>query len=124
EQPDPQQGGERVVERAVGDEAVAARVPEVVPEREAAFVEERALVDVGGEVGARRAEPCERCCQRRGNRGGKGRLAGDRVARANDCGAHAGGQERGRATARPDPIATGSALCPGSARVASAGADV
>ena len=41
EQPDAESGRERVVEQAVGDEAVAARVPEVVPEGEAVVQEQR-----------------------------------------------------------------------------------
>ena len=52
-------GGERVVEDAVVDEAVAARVPEVVPEHEAVLEEQRPLVGVRGEIGSRRAEPDE-----------------------------------------------------------------
>ena len=46
----PKQRRQRVVERAVGDEAVAPRVPEVVPEGEAVVQEERALVGVFGQV--------------------------------------------------------------------------
>ena len=59
QQADPERGRERVVEEAVGDEAVAARVPEVVPEREAVIEEHGALVDVRGEIGARRPGPGE-----------------------------------------------------------------
>src|SRR6185436_8591734 len=44
---DPEDARERVVENAVGDEAVAASVPEVVPELEAVVEENRSLVDVG-----------------------------------------------------------------------------
>ena len=54
---DPEQARERVVEEAVGDERVAARVPEVVPDGEAVLEQERALVGVCGEVDAGRAEP-------------------------------------------------------------------
>ena len=46
----PKSAAQRVVERAVGDEAVAPRVPEVVPEGEAVVQEERALVGVLGQV--------------------------------------------------------------------------
>ena len=54
---DPDRGRQGVVQEAVVHEAVAARVPEVVPEHEAVLDEQRALVDVGGEIGSRRAEP-------------------------------------------------------------------
>ena len=54
---DPDQGRERVVEQAVGDERVPAGVPEVVPEHEAVLEEDRTLIDVGGEVRAGRSEP-------------------------------------------------------------------
>ena len=59
---DPDQRCERVVEEAVGDERVAAAVPEVVPEREAVLEQEGALVGVRGRdrprVGrARRCRP-------------------------------------------------------------------
>ncbi len=57
EQPDPDDRGERVVEDAVADEGVAARVPVVRPEREAVLQVDVQLEDVGGEVGARRPEP-------------------------------------------------------------------
>ena len=56
QQLDPQERRGRVVEEAVGDEAVAALVPEVVPELEAVVAEEPALVDVRGKVAARRTE--------------------------------------------------------------------
>ena len=68
QQPDPEDRRERVVEQAVRDEAVAARVPEVVPEHEAVLEEERALVGVRGEVGPGRPEPRE---QRRDRGGGE-----------------------------------------------------
>ena len=54
---DAEERGQRVVEQAVRDERVAARVPEVVPEREAVLEQERALVRVRCPVDARRAEP-------------------------------------------------------------------
>ena len=60
--------GERVVEEAVGDERVAAAVPEVVPEGEAVLEEERPLVGVRREVDARRAEPNDEGRQGRGDR--------------------------------------------------------
>src|SRR5205823_14705120 len=41
--PDADERGERVVENAVGDERIPARVPEVVPDREAVLKQERAL---------------------------------------------------------------------------------
>ena len=66
QQLDPEQRRGGVVEEAVGDEAVAALVPEVVPELEAVVAEEPALVDVRGEVAAGRAEDGE---QRRDERG-------------------------------------------------------
>jgi hypothetical protein len=47
---------ERVVEDAVGDEAVAPGVPEVVPGRQAVLEEERPLVEMGGKVGAGRSQ--------------------------------------------------------------------
>ena len=52
EQLDSDQCRERVVEQAVGDEAVAPRVPEVVPDPEAAILEDAALVEVSGEIAA------------------------------------------------------------------------
>jgi hypothetical protein len=64
---DPDRRGERVVEQAVGDEAVAACVPEVVPEQEAVLQIERALVDVRREVVAGRPEPDEQA----GEEGGR-----------------------------------------------------
>ena len=66
EHTDPEQRSERVVEQAVRDEAVAARVPEVVPELEAVVQEQCALVRVRREVAAGRAEPRERCGEQRG----------------------------------------------------------
>ena len=68
EQLDSDQRRERVVDDAVGDEAVPPRVPEVVPEREAVLEEGGALVGVGCEVGARRPEPDEQRCQKGGGR--------------------------------------------------------
>jgi hypothetical protein len=50
---------ERVVEHAVGDEAVAAAVPVVVPDAEAVQHEEAALIEMCGKVGAGRPEPDE-----------------------------------------------------------------
>ena len=75
EQLDPDDGGHRVVEEAVGDVAVVARVPVVAPECEAVLDEHRALVDVGREVGTRWTEPRER----RGA-GGGGERAPQRLA--------------------------------------------
>ena len=83
EQPDPEQRGERVVEEAVGDEAVAARVPEVVPEHEAVLEEQRPLVRVGCEVGPRGAEPGQDGCDARRGGGREHRLAQERVARVH-----------------------------------------
>ena len=59
EQLDADRRGQGVVQDAVVHEAVAAPVPEVVPEHEAVLDEQRALVDVRGEIGSRRAEPDE-----------------------------------------------------------------
>ena len=67
EQPDPERRRERVVQQAVRDEAVAARVPEVVPEGEPVVEEHRPLVDVRGEVGSRRSGPDEHRRERRGD---------------------------------------------------------
>ena len=75
---DPDQRRERVVDDAVGDEAVPPRVPEVVPERETVLEERRALVGVGREVGARRAEPNEQRRKQRGGRGAENGLARNR----------------------------------------------
>ena len=118
QQADAEQRGERVVERAVGDEAVAARVPEVVPEREAAIVEQGALVHVRREVGAGWAEPRQEAREGRCDHSSEGCLAGDRVGRADDCCAHVGWCGWGRRTEpRLDPIAG----CPvGSCRPVSA----
>ena len=78
EQANPEERSERVVEDAVGDEAVAPRVPEVVPEREAVLEEDGALVGMGGEVAAGRSEPGEDGCERRCRAGREGRLPGER----------------------------------------------
>ena len=59
EQLDPDQRRERVVEQAVGDEAVAPGVPEVVPDPEALILEDLALVEVRGEIAAGRPVPGE-----------------------------------------------------------------
>src|SRR5581483_402154 len=69
QEPDPEQRREGVVEQAVGDERVPARVPEVVPEDEAVMDEERPLVEVRGQVASRRAGPDE---DRRDERGRPG----------------------------------------------------
>ena len=74
EEPDPEQRRERVVEDAVADEAVPARVPVVVPEDEAVPEEERALVRVRGEVGPGRPEPHEQRRDRAGGRRGDERV--------------------------------------------------
>ena len=71
EQLDPDQRREWVVEKAVGDEAVTPRVPEVVPDPEALILEEGALVEVSREIAAGRPEPGERSGKGRGDtRGG------------------------------------------------------
>ena len=113
EQADPEQRGERVVQRAVRDEAVAARVPEVVPEREAALVEQRALVHVRRQVRAGRAEPGQQC--RKGRRDGSGecRLEGDRVGRADDCCAHVVSRAAEEIEPRLDPIAVAASASAG-----------
>ena len=72
EQPDPGERGERVVEDAVADERVAARVPVVRPEREPVLEVDVELEDVGGEVGAGRRAP--------GDQGGERRRPGPRFA--------------------------------------------
>src|SRR5262249_27654532 len=64
ENPDPQPGSERVVQKAVVDEAVTARVPKVVPEPEAVVDEARPLVRVRGKGRAGRGEPDEHCRDR------------------------------------------------------------
>ena len=76
---DPEDAGERVVENAVRDEAVAASVPEVVPELEAVVEENSPLVDVGSQIVARRPEPDQECCKRGGGAGGEHRLAQEKV---------------------------------------------
>src|SRR6185312_14905616 len=63
EQLDAEQRRKRVVEDAVGDEAVAARVPEVVPEGEAVVQEQCPLVRMLSEVGTGGAEPDEERCE-------------------------------------------------------------
>src|SRR5581483_367469 len=78
---------ERVVEEAVGDEAVAARVPEVVPEREAVLEEHASLVEVRREVGSGWPEPREKRREERRRGCGQHRLADERVAaRHGSCG--------------------------------------
>src|SRR5207302_1100864 len=79
---DSQQRRQRVVEDAVGDERVAPRVPEVVPEHEAVLEEERALVDVRGDVVPRRAGPEQNGRERRCSHGCKQSFArqGSRAA--------------------------------------------
>src|SRR6185437_14361053 len=57
---------------------VAARVPEVVPEREAVQQEQPALVFVRRQVAARRPEPDEQPCGRRGHSGAERGLGHDR----------------------------------------------
>ena len=64
---DPDHGGQRVVDEAVGDERVAAAVPEVVPEGEPVLEEEGPLVGVRCEVDARRPEPDDEGRQGRGD---------------------------------------------------------
>ena len=59
QRPDAERRGEWVVEEAVGDEAVPARVPEVVPEDEAVPEEHQPAVGVCGEVGSRGCTPEE-----------------------------------------------------------------
>src|SRR5581483_3123243 len=95
EQLDPEERGERVVDERVGDEAVAARVPEVVPEREAVLEEHGALVRVRREVRAGRAEPRERGgdAPRRSSR--EGRFADEWVAEGHrSCGTGIGNANR------------------------------
>ena len=84
EQLDPEQRRERVVEKAVGDEAVAAGVPEVVPDPEPVILEQAALVEVRGEVAPRRAEPRERGGERRCNACGRKGLERDPARGAGD----------------------------------------
>ena len=72
---DPDQGRERVVQDAVGDEAVPPGVPEVVPQDEAVVEVQSPLVHVCGEVGARRAEPDEHTGEKAGSRRRKDQLA-------------------------------------------------
>ena len=67
---DAEQGREWVIEDAVGDEAVPARVPEVVPEDEPVLKEQRALIGVRGEIGSRRAEPDQQRGEHHRSRGG------------------------------------------------------
>src|SRR5207245_2416467 len=59
EQLDPDERGERVVEDAVADERVAARIPVVRPQREAVLQVDVELEDVRGEVCPRWPEPDE-----------------------------------------------------------------
>ena len=68
QQPDPEQRRERVVEDAVRDERVAARVPEVVPDREAVLDQERRLVRVRSPVDPGRCRPEQRGRQHGGDR--------------------------------------------------------
>ena len=74
QQLDPEERRGRVVEEAVRDEAVAALVPEVVPELEAVVAEEPALVDVRGQVASRRAEGNQQRRNECGESEGKKRL--------------------------------------------------
>ena len=72
---DPEEAGQRVVEDAVRDEAVAPSVPEVVPELEAVVEEDGPLVDMRSQIVAWRPEPDQECCERGGGAGGEHRLA-------------------------------------------------
>ena len=72
---DPEHRRQRVVDDAVRHEGVAPAVPGVVPELEAVVEEDRALVDVRGQVVARGAQPEQQCCERGGRTGGEHRLA-------------------------------------------------
>ncbi len=93
EQLDPEQGRERVVEEAVGDEAVAPGVPEVVPDPEPVILEQGALVQVRREVAARRAEPGESGGERSRRRPRpQGPRGGSRVrsGRSGSCSGRAG----------------------------------
>ena len=56
---DADRSGQWVVQDAVVHEAVAARVPEVVPEHEAVLDEQCALVHVSRQVGSGRTKPDE-----------------------------------------------------------------
>src|SRR5581483_1605447 len=80
EHADPEDRRERVVQQAVRDERVPARIPEVVPDGEAVVEQERPLVCVGGPVDARRGPPEEKGCKRGGERGRDRRLARDQLA--------------------------------------------
>ena len=98
EQLDPEKCCERVVEKAVRDEAVAPCVPEVVPDSEPVILEQRALVEMGREVAPRRAEPGQNGRHCGGDTCGREGLAGDFAFGVSDPG-HA----RGGAGARVDP---------------------
>src|SRR5262249_39949505 len=74
EQLDPDERGERVVDEAVSDERVPARVPEVVPDCEAVLEQERALVGMRGEVHAGWTEPDEHARKKCRDTGGGDRF--------------------------------------------------
>ncbi len=63
EELDPDERGERVVEEAVADERVAARIPVVRPQGEPVADEDVELEDVRGQVRPGRADPHEQCGQ-------------------------------------------------------------
>ena len=64
---------EGVVQNAVGDECVAAAVPEVVPERETVPQKQRTQIRMSREITSRRAQPHECRCRRGRARGRAGR---------------------------------------------------
>ena len=84
---DPEQRRQRVVDEAVGDERVAARVPEVVPDGEAVLEQERALVGSEPQIDAGWPEPQEHAGERRPPDGGEEPLAREQTA---VCAAHNG----------------------------------
>jgi hypothetical protein len=80
EHADPEHRGERVVQDAVGDERVAARVPEVVPDRETVLEQERALVGVRRPVDPGRGRPQQEGGECRGESRRDHRLAREQPA--------------------------------------------
>ena len=82
---DPEHRRQRVVDEAVGDERVAAGVPEVVPDREAVLEQERALVGVSRQIDAGWPEPEEHAREHGRHDGGEDPLAGEQPT---FCAAH------------------------------------
>src|SRR5262249_723268 len=74
EQLNPDERGERVVDEAVSDERVPARVPEVVPDCEAVLEQERAVVGLRGEGHAGWTEPDEHARKKCRDTGGGDRF--------------------------------------------------